>query len=45
MFPAKNLRSEPRRVAVTGAGIVTSMGIGWAANAAGFRAGRTALRT
>ena len=35
---------HPQRVAVTGAGIITSMGIGWAVNAAGFRQGRTALR-
>lgn len=36
--------SGPHRVVVTGAGIVTSMGSGWAANAAGFREGRVALR-
>lgn len=29
---------------ITGAGIVTSMGLGWAANADGFRAGRTAFK-
>lgn len=34
----------PHRVVVTGAGIVTSMGFGWAANADGFREGRIALR-
>lgn len=28
---------------VTGAGIITALGSGWAANAAGFRAGRTAF--
>ena len=32
------------RVAITGAGIITAMGHGWAENAAGFRAGRLALR-
>lgn len=32
------------RVVVTGAGIVTALGIGWRANAEGFRAGRTAFR-
>ncbi len=32
------------RVAITGAGILTSMGHGWAENAAGFRSGRLALR-
>jgi len=31
-------------VAITGAGIVTALGIGWNANAAGFRAGRRAFR-
>lgn len=35
----------PRRpVAVTGVGVITSMGCGWDTNAAGFRAGDTALR-
>ncbi len=33
-----------RRVVVTGAGIVTSLGLGWTVNAEGFRAGETALR-
>jgi 3-oxoacyl-[acyl-carrier-protein] synthase II len=32
------------RVVVTGAGIVTALGIGWKPNAAGFRAGRRAFR-
>ena len=36
--------SGPHRVVVTGAGLVTAMGFGWAANAAGFRVGRVALR-
>jgi 3-oxoacyl-[acyl-carrier-protein] synthase II len=31
-------------VVVTGAGIVTALGVGWRANAAGFRSGRTAFR-
>ncbi len=35
--------SSPRRVVVTGAGIVSPMGIGIAENAAGFRAGKTAF--
>ncbi len=41
--PLQNLPSR-RRVVVTGAGIVTSMGCGWEANAEGFRTGRRALR-
>jgi 3-oxoacyl-[acyl-carrier-protein] synthase II len=32
------------RVVITGAGIITSMGTGWEANAEGFRTGRSALR-
>jgi 3-oxoacyl-[acyl-carrier-protein] synthase II len=32
------------RVVITGAGIITSMGTGWRANADGFRTGRSALR-
>lgn len=35
---------SPHRVVITGAGIITSMGTGWQANAEGFRAGRSALR-
>jgi 3-oxoacyl-[acyl-carrier-protein] synthase II len=31
-------------VAVTGAGIISALGVGWAANAEGFRTGRTAFR-
>jgi 3-oxoacyl-[acyl-carrier-protein] synthase II len=36
--------SATHRVVVTGAGIITSMGTGWRANADGFRSGRLALR-
>ncbi|CAN5162418.1 hypothetical protein BH23VER1_BH23VER1_16600 [soil metagenome] len=43
-FPLKNAYPSRRRVVVTGAGIITSMGEGWAANASGFRSGRRALR-
>lgn len=34
----------PRRVVVTGAGIITALGLGWHANAEGFRSGRKAFR-
>ena len=37
-------QSKPRRVAVTGVGIVSAMGIGKTANAEGFREGRVPLR-
>jgi 3-oxoacyl-[acyl-carrier-protein] synthase II len=43
LFP----RSSPQasaRVVVTGAGIVTALGLGWRVNADGFRSGRTAFR-
>lgn len=33
-----------RRVVVTGAGIITALGEGWAVNAEGFRTGRVAIR-
>jgi len=42
--PSKPSPASPPRVVVTGAGIVTALGIGWRANADGFRAGRTAFR-
>lgn len=44
LFPRSNLPAEPPRVVITGAGIVTALGVGWGANADGFRAGRTAFR-
>lgn len=37
-------KTATHRVAVTGVGIITSMGTGWRANADGFREGRMALR-
>ena len=43
-IPSPQNQSSQHRVAITGAGIITSMGIGWAENAEGFRAGRMALR-
>ena len=44
LFPPPHRPSPPPRVVVTGAGIVTALGRGWAANAEGFRQGRTAFR-
>jgi len=44
LFPPPTPPSDPHRVVVTGAGIVTALGAGWRANADGFRAGRTAFR-
>jgi 3-oxoacyl-[acyl-carrier-protein] synthase II len=44
LFPPPKLPDRPHRVVVTGAGIVTALGLGWRANAAGFRAGRAAFR-
>lgn len=38
------IQPATHRVAVTGVGIITSMGTGWRANADGFREGRMALR-
>ncbi len=43
-FPPPPPPATPPRVVVTGAGIVTALGVGWQANAEGFRAGRTAFR-
>lgn len=45
LFPApqRQARQIPR-VVITGAGIITALGHGWAANANGFRAGRVAFR-
>ena len=43
LYPPKT-SAAPQRVVITGAGIVTALGIGWRANAEGFRVGRRAFR-
>ena len=44
LFPLTPSPAAPRRVVITGAGIVTALGRGWKPNAEGFRAGRRAFR-
>jgi 3-oxoacyl-[acyl-carrier-protein] synthase II len=44
LFPRSPLPAIAPRVVVTGAGIVTALGIGWRPNAEGFRKGRRAFR-
>src|ERR1700677_3399123 len=44
LFPTPSSPRNSARVVVTGAGIVTALGLGWKINAEGFRAGRTAFR-
>jgi 3-oxoacyl-[acyl-carrier-protein] synthase II len=43
LFPSA-VSASPRRVVVTGVGIITSYGIGWEKNAEGFRRGNTTFR-
>jgi 3-oxoacyl-[acyl-carrier-protein] synthase II len=43
LFPFVPSTSQPR-IVITGAGIVTALGLGWNANAEGFRGGKTAMR-
>ena len=44
LFSASKPISQPARVVVTGAGIVTALGVGWKKNSEGFREGRCAIR-
>ena len=44
LFPIQRAGFAAPRVVITGAGIVTALGLDWKSNAEGFRSGRTAFR-
>ncbi len=44
LFPLRPSANPPPRIVITGAGIITALGLGWTANARGFRLGRSAIR-
>jgi 3-oxoacyl-[acyl-carrier-protein] synthase II len=44
LFPRTKQTTPPARVVITGAGIVTALGMGWKSNADGFRLGKRAFR-
>src|SRR6266498_1748045 len=44
LFPSQSPTGEMPRVVITGAGVVTGLGLDWKSNAEGFRTGRTAFR-
>ncbi len=44
LFPAPRPSAAASRVVITGAGIVTALGLDWESNAEGFRLGRAAFR-
>ena len=44
LFPPSQLKRTGEPIVVTGAGVVTALGLGWVANLEGFRAGRVGMR-
>jgi 3-oxoacyl-[acyl-carrier-protein] synthase II len=44
LFPPRSQSDLPKRVVVTGGGILTALGATWAENSEGFRTGRAAFR-